>query len=236
MRSLRYTWRLITAFVAKFKFLLLVGLGIGIFGFGLINRIFPALTAGNVERVGLTGRVRVENLPSEILTLISRGLTNLDEAGVPQADIAKSWEVTGDGKTWTFHLEENLRWQDDKKLTSADIKYPFSDVTIETPDEGTIVFKLQSPFSPFATVVSRPVFKKGLLGVGEWEVPRGGLRLVGQFVESLTLVNSEGERKVFKFYPTEERTKLALKLGSVDRIENIFNPKPFDSWRNIEIA
>lgn len=236
MRSLRYIWRFTTAFVTKFRFLLIIGGLTGIFGFGLITRLFPLLLPGNVERVGLTARVNPDNLPSEITHLISHGLTHLNETGVPQPEIAASWNVSEDGKIWTFHLKKDLRWQDGKKLVAADINYPFSDVAVERPDESTIVFKLQNPFSPFASVVARPVFKKGLLGIGGWRVVPRGLRLAGPYVESVSLVDAAKNRKIFKFYPTEERTKLAFKLGAVDRIENVLTAKPFESWGNVKIG
>lgn len=236
MRSLRYIWRLIVAFIAKFRFLLFFGIVIGLIAFVVITRIFPLLLSGSSERIGLTGRVRPESLPDEIVQYLSDGLTQLDETGAPMPSLAERWEVSEDGKTWTFHLRDNTFWQDGKKVESYDIKYPFTDVTVETPDEKTIIFKLQNSFSPFASVVARPVFKKGLLGTGDWRVVSRGLRLAGTYVQSLTLMDSAKNKKIFKFYPTEERAKLAFKLGSVDRVSGVFSAKPFDAWRNVEIG
>lgn len=235
MLSFRYIWRLISAFISKFKFIFIGGIILGATVFVILTKIFPVLTSGKVERIGITGRFRPDNLPSEIVSLIGDGLTEIDGTGNVKPDLAQSWQVDEQGKVWIFELKDNLFWQDGKEVLAKDIKYPFSDVTVETPNDKTIVFRLQNPFSPFPAVVSRPVFKKGLLGTGSWRVKRGGLRLSGQFVESLTLVDENKNLKVFKFYPTEERAKLAFKLGSVNEIENVFTKTPFDSWRNIEI-
>ncbi len=39
--------------------------------------------------------------------------------------LAKSWEVTPDGRSYTFHLVTNAAWQDGKPLTADDIKFSF---------------------------------------------------------------------------------------------------------------
>lgn len=236
MFSFRYIWRLVAAFTAKFKFILVGGVLIGIIFFVFVARLSPFITRGQVERIGITGRFRPDNLPFEIVSLIGDGLTEIDETGNVRPDLAESWQVDEEGKVWIFHLKDNLSWQDGKVVVAKDIKYPFSDVTIETPDEKTIVFRLQNPFSPFPSVVSKPTFKNGLLGTGVWRVKGRGLRLSGTYVTSLTLIDKDKNTKVFKFYPTEERAKLAFKLGSVDTLENTFSNKPFDTWRNVEIT
>lgn len=236
MLSLRYIWRLVSAFISKFKFLLFGGVALGILAFILFARVSPLLNRGQVERIGITGRFRPDNLPTEIANLIGDGLTEIDSQGNLKPDLAESWQVDEEGKVWIFHLKKGVLWQDGKVVVSEDIKYPFSDVTLETPDENTIIFRLQNAFSPFPAVVARPVFKKGLLGTGDWEVKSRGLRLSGAYVESLTIVDASKNTKVFKFYPTEERAKLALRLGSVNKIENVFSSEPFTSWRNVEIV
>jgi len=69
------------------------------------------------------------------------------------------------------------------------------------------------------------------LGTGEWKVKK--LTLMGNYVQSLTLIKSRNEKIIYKFYPTEERAKMALKLGEVDKITGIFSPKPLDSWKTL---
>ncbi|MEJ2347714.1 MAG: ABC transporter substrate-binding protein [Patescibacteria group bacterium] len=233
MRTLRYLIRLLRAFLGRFKGLLLAGVILGIVFFILLRVLGPQLFASKVEKIGLTGRFRTDNLPVSILELVSDGLTKLDESGIVEPSLASSWETPDKGKTWTFHLKEGVLWQDGKEVTSKNINYDFSDVEIELPDERTITFKLQDPYSPFPAVVSRPTFKKGLLGTGEWEVKKA--TIAGGYVQELILTKKGGGKKVFRFYPTEERTKLAYKLGQVDTISNIYNPTPFDSWKTAEI-
>ncbi len=233
MLSFRYFIRLLNAFLARFKAVLLIGIFIGALLFLVLRFIGPHLWGTNIEKMGLTGRYHTDNLPNFILESVGDGLTKVNEAGIVEPNLAKSWETPDKGKTWVFHLRDNIFWQDGKEVTSETINYQFSDVTIERPDSKTIIFKLQDPFSPFPVVVSRPIFKKGLLGTGEWEVTKA--TIAGGFVQKLVLVDEEKNKKIYKFYPTEERAKTAYKLGGVNTLVNIFNPTPFDTWKTVEI-
>ena len=69
------------------------------------------------------------------------------------------------------------------------------------------------------------------MGTGEWEVTKVSLGQ-GNFVQKLSLKNKSGDKKNINFYPTEERTKLAYKLGEVDILYELSDPKPYDSWSN----
>lgn len=233
MLKLRYATRLISAFISRFRGLIFLGIGVGILSFFFFNFLSPVLWGRNIERIGVTGRYSPDELPNNISSQISDGLTKLSKDGIVEPDLASSWETPDKGKTWIFHLRSDVYWQDGKKVTSDTISYQFSDVDVNKPDDKTIIFTLQEPFSPFPSVVSKPVFKKGFLGTGTWSVTKANL--VGSYIQSLELRNDKKDRKVYKFYPTEERTKLAFKLGEVDEVTGLFNPSPFDSWETVNL-
>ncbi len=205
----------------------------GVVFFFLLNFLLPAIGLNQTIRIGETGRYVVSNLPASILRLIGDGLTKIDSDGSVIPNLASSWETTDKGKTWTFTLKDNIYWQDGEKLTSKNINYQFSDVTIEQPDNKTIIFKLQNAYSAFPAVVSRPTFKSGLLGTGEWKVSK--ISLNGSIVEQIDLISKDKEKIVYKFYPTEERTKTAFELGQVDKLEDLFSISPFDAWPKVKI-
>ncbi|MEO8903995.1 MAG: peptide ABC transporter substrate-binding protein [Polyangiaceae bacterium] len=55
---------------------------------------------------------------------IFEGLTRRDARSLePAPGAAESWEVTPDGKTYTFHLRANGRWSDGHPLTAQDFTY-----------------------------------------------------------------------------------------------------------------
>ena len=185
MFNLRYIIRLIGAFFSRFKVLILICIGLGIAFFFLLKFLLPSLTAAQTTRIGLTGRYTLSTLPSSILNQIGNGLTKLDANGNVEPSLASSWETPDKGKTWVFTLKDNQYWQDGKKVISSSINYQFSDLVIDRPDDKTIVFNLQNPYSAFPSVVSRPTFKSGLLGTGEYRVTN--ISLNGSIVEQLDM-------------------------------------------------
>lgn len=79
-------------------------------------------------------------------------------------DLAKSWELSGDGLTYTFKLNEGVKFHDGKPFSSADVKATLERVAkppsgvvsprqdslavldkVETPDAATAVVKLKQP-------------------------------------------------------------------------------------------
>ncbi len=232
MFSIRYLVKLFSTFIPRFKGIILLGILLGFISFVFLKFLSPIFLK-KTTKIGVSGRFHPEELPLIISSQIGEGLTNIDATGQVIPGLAENWETPDSGKTWIFHLCENKYWQDGERISSENIKYNFQDVEIQRPNENTLVFVLDSPLAPFPAVVSRPIFKKGLLASGEWKVSK--LSLTGNFVQKLVLINNEGEKRIFKFYPSEERTKLAFKLGEIDWIQGLINPDPFDIWKTVKI-
>lgn len=51
------------------------------------------------------------------------GLTKTDKNGKTVAGVAKSWEVSEDKLTYTFHLRDDAKWSDGKAVTANDFVY-----------------------------------------------------------------------------------------------------------------
>lgn len=92
---------------------------------------------------------------------------NINQEILP--DLATDWEYTNDGKTVTFHLQENAKWHDGEPVTSADVKWTYDTIisekghassgltdviSIEAPDEHTVVFNLENPSAMFISTLS----------------------------------------------------------------------------------
>ncbi len=83
----------------------------------------------------------------------------------PRPGLAKSWSVSPDGLTYTFKLQEGVRWHDGKPFTADDVIFTLQTMLREThpranvnfsqvaeylaPDPLTVVFKLREPYAPF---------------------------------------------------------------------------------------
>jgi peptide/nickel transport system substrate-binding protein len=227
MKKFRFYLALTTTFLFRFRYVLLFGLLIGI-GFFLVARMVSPRLSVQTEYIGLTGRYFVDDLPDVVLNEIGEGLTKISDDGQAVPSLAKSWQASDKGKTWTFTLDTTRVWHDGTSITSDDIRYTFDEAVIERPNPETIIFKLPNEFAPFPLIVSRAVFKKGLIGTGDWKV--SSITKNGNYIERMTVVNPTNEQKIFRFYPSEERLKTGYKLGEVDRILDVSDPKPFDTW------
>jgi peptide/nickel transport system substrate-binding protein len=91
--------------------------------------------------------------------------------------LAERWEVSPDGKTYTFHLRPKLTFADGSPVTSADVvwsmkrrakinqgaAYMVGDIArYETPDAGTVVLHLRGPVSAFLDYMASPYGPKVL--------------------------------------------------------------------------
>ncbi len=233
MPNFRYYLRLIVAFVVRFKVILLVGIFVGAVLFVIITYFWKFISSPQIARIGITGRYRPDSLPVTILEQVGEGLTRFGENGSVEPGLASSWSTTDSGKTWIFELRDDATWQDGQNVTSQTISYDFSDVQVEKPDDKTIIFKLENAYGAFPSVVSKPIFKQGLLGTGNWKVTN--MSVSGNFVQELVVTNESRGKKIYKFYPTEDRAKLAFKLGEVDEIHGIFDPEPFTNWKTARV-
>ena len=58
---------------------------------------------------------------------IFEGLTRLVD-DVPQPALAKSWDISDDGRTYIFHLRDGIEWSDGTPITAGDIEYSWKRV------------------------------------------------------------------------------------------------------------
>lgn len=69
------------------------------------------------------------------LNNLMEGLTRLGEDHTPQAAIAEDWEVSEDGKTYTFHLREDANWSNGDPVVADDFVYAWQ--TLLDPETGS---------------------------------------------------------------------------------------------------
>ena len=54
---------------------------------------------------------------------IFSGLVRLDNDLEPSPDIARNWDISNDGRTYTFYLNENVKFHDGSPITAREIQY-----------------------------------------------------------------------------------------------------------------
>lgn len=102
---------------------------------------------------------------------IYEGLLNYSTDLKPQPSLARDWQVSADGLTYTFKLQPDVKWSDGEKFTSADVVFSLSEMlpntnssakqalaevkTIAAPDPETVVITLSKPVPYFLLVFPR---------------------------------------------------------------------------------
>lgn len=232
----RYYFRLIQAFWQKHQRIIVLAFAITLVSIYFLPKLISISLLRKQQKIGLVGRYNLSNLPYEITNLISYGLTIPLPDGSVEPGLAQSWEIRENGKIYIFAIKDDAYWHDGSRVVAQDINYNFSDVSVTVLDDQHIRFELKEPFSPFPVVVSRPIFKKNLIGLGDYQAK--SIERSGQFIRKLALVPGKGQKKpnlVFHFYPNEEAARTGYKLGEVDFLEDIFAPDELKNWSNTKI-
>jgi len=114
---------------------------------------------------------------------IYNGLVQIDDSLKTSPCIAKSWDISADGKIYTFHLRNDVTFQDDphfkngvgRKVVAADFAYSFSRLidpkvassgswifsdkvvgkeAFQVVDDTTFRITLKQPFAPFISMLT----------------------------------------------------------------------------------
>lgn len=116
----------------------------------------------------------------EINILLFNGLTAHNGENEVVPGLAAGWELDEASNTYTFHLEEGVKWHDGEPFTAADVKFTieaimdpdngsenapnYEDVEeITVVDEKTVSFRLSAPNAAFLDYMTMPVLPAHLL-------------------------------------------------------------------------
>lgn len=97
-------------------------------------------------------------------------LTKLDADGAIQPSIATEWSSNDDFTEWTFTIRDDVEFQDGTPLKASDVVFTYETVldtpdsdnlgymgmleSVSAPDDTTVVFTLNSPFSPWPSITT----------------------------------------------------------------------------------
>ena len=185
------------------------------------------------------------------------GLVKLDRDGKVVPGLARSWNVSADGLTYTFSLQPNVTFHDGQPMTSADVKFAFDRAraptstnaqkqifapieAIDTPDPTTAVIRLKQPSGNFlyylawgdASIVSAKsaeTNRANPVGTGPFRFKSWSR---GDRVE---LVRNDAywgdkpalEGVTFRFINDPQAQVAALRAGDIDAFPNIGAPELF---------
>lgn len=63
------------------------------------------------------------NVSWQGLNNLMEGLTRLNEKHEPSPAMAEKWEISEDGKTYTFHLRDGIKWSNGDPVKASDFEY-----------------------------------------------------------------------------------------------------------------
>lgn len=123
------------------------------------------VVAFNADPETLDPHITTALLASRVLALLHDNLINRDYDGSFKPALAEKWDVSPDGKVYTFTLKKGVKFHSGKDFTSADVKYTFERWLnteksptsfaikpidkIEAPDPQTVRFTLKEPYNIF---------------------------------------------------------------------------------------
>ncbi len=178
-------------------------------------------------------------------------------------------EMNDDGLEYTFTLRPDLQWPDGSPLTSADIAYSYNRIAgeelgsphrykagplagIDTPDDRTVVFRLEEPFVPFVSFAATGwmiILPEGWaddhgdrfqdsMGAGPYMIDQRQSTVSTQYVPNPNYYDGERpfvEGMDFRIIPDASTMDAALISGDIDvipaltdrgRVDNILNSNP----------
>lgn len=173
---------------------------------------------------------------------------NPDGKHDPEPRVAESYEISEDGKDYTFHLADGVKFQDGADVTADDVVFSlelFKDseyqgsqismlTSVEATDDKTVVCHLDTPYAPFLQGVCTPyicekayydkdqdAFATNPVGTGPYKfVSRStGSNIVLEANEDYFRGAPEIKNLTFEVIPDTATKAIALQTGEVNFAE-----------------
>ena len=164
------------------------------------------------------------------------GLTHLLASGEASPAAALSWKTNDKGNIYTITLDNSLKWHDGKEFTASDVVYQLKGAQFKVITKNILEIDLTDPYSPLPVLLSHPLIREGLIGLGPYVVTKENFK--GDTLTELILTPQKKESLPilrYRFYNNSKDAVLAFKLGEINTIESLNNPGEFLSWKNAEI-
>lgn len=235
--KLRFKFELYFFYFKKNFLFILFGLIIGFLAVVYKNTVlslYQKITTPT-SKIGIEGLYTNTNLPILISQDLSLGLTQItenDKAIV--SPLIKELVINQDKNNYLFRLKPDLFWQDGKKLVSRDIKLQIPGVSITYPTLDSISITPDKVFSPFESLLAKPLFRENLIGLGAYKVNQ--IKYQDGYINYLKLNSSNHTPKIYRFYQNQTDLINAFKIGEVDQIKLSNIPVDLESGWKVNIS
>lgn len=186
-------------------------------------------------KIGIEGLYTINSLPQSISQQISYGLTIISQNQKSIiSPITKELSVNQEKNEYLFKIDTSKTWHDNKKLTSYDINYNIPGLTFSSPSPDVVSITSDKPFSPLESLLSKPLFKKNLVGLGEYKA--SDIMFQDGYIKNLRLTSEKNSPLIYRFYQNQTDLINAYKVGEVDQIQVSSIPQNFESEQRVNIT
>ncbi|WP_427869468.1 ABC transporter substrate-binding protein [Leucobacter luti] len=200
-------------------------------------------------------------IPQAMMSNVYEGLVELDEKGEIVPLLAKEWKVSDDRKTYTFTLQEGVKFSNGEDFTAEDVKFSFDRVktdwvsslktkmdvveSVEVASDTEVVVKLTTPSNAWLFNIATPVgaifSSDGVADLANTPVGTGPYA-VEKWTPNQSIVldtrddywgEAPGVEKVtLKYFADATATTNALQTGDVDAIANLQAPELLSTFES----
>lgn len=239
LKKIRFTGEYLVYFLKHNYLVLIFGIFLGIGSYlqkDFLLKTYLAITA-RPKVIGIVGLYTTKNLPEEITSLISYGLTTVNYNDKPQASpIVEKLEILNNDRDYIFTLKNNLYWHNQKKVSAKDFDLHIPGTRVEIKNSQVIKISLSENYSAILSLLNNPLFlNKTLIGMGDYQVTN--IEYQEGYIKKIFLKSEKDDKKIsYNFYSNERDLTSAFKLGQVDEIHTNILPKDLEQWPNIKIT
>jgi peptide/nickel transport system substrate-binding protein len=212
------------------------------------NTLVVALESGPTQ---LDPRYATDADSDRISSLIFDSLARPDRNSRLEPQLASSWRAI-DERTYVFSLRDGVRFHDGRPLTAADVAYTYRSVldpqnrspkrgalrfieSVEANGDSEVRFRLSSAFAPFLEALTLGIVPRGatpekaagtLVGSGPFSLEefRPGERVALKANSTYWGGAPRLSGVIFKIIPDAVVRVLEFRKGTVDLIQNYFEP------------
>jgi len=178
-----YVVKFVRSFALFFKILsgILIGAILTLLLVQILSQKIYGLVFDKNLKIGVVGQIATYNpldinapASGKLLTqLLYNGLVSIDESGRAYPELANAWEISPDGRTYTFFLRKGVKWHDGYDFTAQDVLSTFrilqsgdkdtvlgamaTDLTVTVVDTYTISFHLPQVNAAFLEIMTVPI-------------------------------------------------------------------------------
>lgn len=159
-----------------------------------------------------------ETSSTDVIAPLFNGLTKLNLKNMSvEPELASSWKILNNGKTYIVYLKKGLKWSDGKPLTAYDVAFTYNDIyynpripnsikdtlsvngkpfKVKALNKNTVEFDLPHKFAPFLQAISAPILPKHIL---EQAVEQNTFNTFWSVSQNPSLIVGSGPYKLVKY-------------------------------------